>query len=330
VDHGGRTGVLLLQLGTPDAPTPEALKRYLREFLWDRRVVDLSRALWWPILNFQVLRTRPARSAHLYQKVWTTEGSPLAVITNAQVAGLTQALAAGGIHNVQVAAGMRYGNPSQASVAETLLREGCDRLLAVPMYPQYAGATTGSSLERLFSDLAPRRVVPPIRVVPPYYADSGYIGALAATVREAIAGDEPDHVLISFHGLPKRYAEEGDPYPEHCAATARALSAELGWPGDRVSVTFQSRFGREEWLKPYTDETLVQLAARRYRRLLVLCPGFTADCLETIEEMGITNRGLYEKAGGGEYRLVPCLNDHPAWISALHALVLRELQGWVP
>ena len=322
-----RTGILLLQLGTPDAPTSSALRRYLHEFLRDRRVVDLPRAQWLPILYFGVLPRRPARSARLYRKVWTAEGSPLAVITRAQADALASRLRADGVE-IHVAVGMRYGRPSIAAAVDELIGAGCDRLVALPMYPQYASATTGSSLERVFEVIGRRRVVPSVRTVPPYFEAPEYIGALVASVRDALGQWEPDHVLISFHGLPKRFADLGDPYPDHCHATARALAAGMDWPRDRVTTSFQSLFGREEWLKPYTDQTLRDLAARGISRLAVLCPGFTADCLETLEEMGMTNRELYEAAGGGEYRLVPCLNTHPAWIDAMAAIVQGELRGW--
>jgi ferrochelatase len=322
-----RTGVLLLQLGTPDAPTSGALRRYLHEFLRDRRVVDLPRAQWLPVLYLGVLPRRPARSARLYRKVWTAAGSPLAVITQAQADGLASRLCADEVE-IPVAVGMRYGRPSIAAAVDELIAAGCDRLVALPMYPQYASATTGSSLQRAFDVLGQRRVVPSVRTVPPYFDAPEYIAALAASVRDALGQWKPDHVLISFHGLPKRYADLGDPYPDHCRATARALATRMAWPADRVTMSFQSLFGREEWLKPYTDQTLRDLAARRIPRLAVLCPGFTADCLETLEEMGMTNRELYEAAGGGEYRLLPCLNEHPAWIDAMAAIVQRELRGW--
>lgn len=322
-----RTGVLLLQLGTPDAPTPGALRRYLHEFLSDRRVVDLPRALWWPILYLSVLPRRPARSARLYQKIWTADGSPLAVISNAQAAALAARLN-DGHESVRVAVGMRYGNPSIAAAVDELVDAGCDRIVALPMYPQYSSATTGSSVEQLFTVLGAKRVVPALRTVPPYFDSPEYIAALAASAREALGSWEPDHVVLSFHGLPKRYAELGDPYPAHCHATARALTAAMGWTPAAVTVSFQSLFGREEWLRPYTDETLRSLAARRLSRLAVLCPGFTADCLETLEEMGMTNREMYEAAGGGAYKLVPCLNTCPAWIDAMTSIVRRELRGW--
>ncbi len=322
-------GVMLLQLGTPDAPTVPALRRYLEPFLLDRRVIDLPRALWLPLLYLRILPTRPAQSARLYRKIWTDAGSPLAVITHAQASRLAERLDRVAPGRARVVVGMRYGNPSMASALEALTAAGCDRILAFPMYPQYASATTGSSLEELARLVAPRRVVPSIRIVPPYFEDAAYLDALAAVTREALGDWRPDHVLISFHGMPKRYAALGDPYPDHCHATARGFMERMAWTGEDTTVAFQSLFGREEWLRPYTAEKLQELAARRVARLATVCPGFTADCLETIEEMGMTNREMYEREGGGEYRLIPCLNDHPAWIDAMETITRRELQGWI-
>ena len=239
-----RAGIILLQLGTPSAPTTAAVRRYLRQFLSDRRVVDLPRALWWPILYLAVLTRRPPRSAHLYQQVWTDQGSPLLVTTEAQARGLEARLAAGRGGRIRVVVGMRYGEPSIRQAVATLVKDGVDRLLAFPMYPQYAGATTGSSLECLYQELATHRVVPSVRVVPPYYTDPAYIDALAAVTRASIAAApvKPDHLVISFHGIPKRYAEEGDPYPSHCADTARLLTRALAWPEGAATQSFQSRF----------------------------------------------------------------------------------------
>lgn len=324
------TGIVLLQLGTPDAPTPQALRRYLRQFLWDERVVDISRPVWWAVLNFAVLPRRPAKSAKLYASVWTPEGSPLAVTTMAQANALTAALAedSGGSAPVPVVVGMRYGNPSIERAVESLLEQGCDRILAFPMYPQYASATTGSSLEELFHRIAPKRVVPPVRVVPPYYEDPAYIGALVASAGRHFVDWMPDHIVLSYHGIPKRYAELGDPYPQHCEATTRAMAAALAWPADRLTMSYQSLFGREEWLRPYTDETLRELAGRGFERLAVFCPGFTADCLETLEEIGALGRRQYQEAGGGDYRLIPCLNVDDAWVAGMKAIATRELAGW--
>jgi len=323
----GRVGILLLQLGTPAAPTPAALKRYLREFLSDRRVVDLPRWQWWPILNLIVLQTRPRASAQLYQKVWTPEGSPLAVTTARQATLLESRLNASGA-NVRVVTAMRYGEPSIAAALAALGADGIDRLLAFPMYPQYAGATTGSSLERLFELARAMRVVPSIRVVPPYYADPDYVAALAAVARDSIAGrDAPELCLLSFHGLPARYAAEGDPYPTHCEASARLLAKALSWPATSFQTTFQSRFGREVWLQPYTDVTLEE-AGHAGKRVAVMCPGFTADCLETLEEIGIRGAEQFHEAGGKSFLRIPCLNEHPAWIDAMTTIARRELSGW--
>jgi ferrochelatase len=324
-----RTGILLQQLGTPDAPTPAALRRYLRQFLSDVRVVDLSRPLWWLILNLFVLTTRPARSAKLYASVWTPDGSPLAVTTEAQARALEARLAEmmGDTHPC-VAVAMRYGNPSTERAIAALRARGCDRLLAFPMYPQYASATTGSSLEEVLRVISPERVVPPVRVVPPYFADPAYIGALVESARRHFADWPPDHIVFSFHGIPKRYAELGDPYPRHCEATTRAFADALGWPMERLTMSYQSLFGREEWLRPYTDDTLKQLAGRGFDRLAVFCPGFVADCLETLEEIGTTGREQYHEAGGGDYRLIPCLNVDAAWVDGMRAIVTRELAGW--
>jgi ferrochelatase len=324
-----RTGILILQLGTPDAPTARALRRYLRQFLSDVRVVDISRPLWWLILNLFVLRTRPARSAKLYASVWTPEGSPLAVTTAAQARALEQRLAETmGDGHPHVAVAMRYGNPSTARAIESLRARGCDRFLAFPMYPQYASATTGSSLEDVMREIAPKRVIPPLRIVPPYFTDPAYIDALVQSARRNFADWMPDHIVFSFHGIPKRYAELGDPYPQHCESTTRAFAAALDWPMDRLTMSYQSLFGREEWLRPYTDETLKQLAGRGFERLAVFCPGFIADCLETLEEIGTLGKEQYHEAGGGDYRLIPCLNVDDAWVEGMRVIASRELAGW--
>ena len=320
-------GLLLLQLGTPSAPTTPALRRYLREFLSDRRVIDLPRWQWLPILYLIVLRTRPRASAELYRKVWTKDGSPLAAIS-ARQASLLESRLRGPGRQVRVAVAMRYGEPSIAAALKSFTDAGITRVVAFPMYPQYAGATTGSSLEKLFDVAKTLRVVPSIRVVPPYFADSRYVDALAAVARESLASlaQPPDVCLLSFHGLPARYAKEGDPYPEHCGVTAARLRDALGNAGE-LSLTYQSRFGREEWLQPYTDVTLEELG-RRGARVAVMCPGFTADCLETLEEIGIRGLEQYTHTGGRSFHRIPCLNDHPAWIDAMAAIAEQELGGW--
>jgi ferrochelatase len=325
---GPTAGVILLQLGTPDAPTTPALRRYLRQFLWDRRVVDLNRVLWWLILHGIILRTRPRASARLYQKVWTTGGSPLLVTSRAQAAALEVRLVSAGIR-ARVVVGMRYGNPSVAAALAGLQSEGIDRILAFPMYPQYAGATTGSSLEDLLETAGRQRVVPSVRVVPPYYDDAGYVNALAAVAREALAERPapPARLVMSFHGLPQRYADEGDPYPQHCRATALLVERALALPATKVELAFQSRFGREPWLQPYTDKRLEALGASG-DSVAVMCPGFTADCLETLEEIAIRGQEQFHETGGKDYQAIPCLNEHPAWLDAMAAIATRELQGW--
>jgi ferrochelatase len=324
-------GVILLQLGTPDAPTTAALKRYLREFLSDRRVVDLPRALWWPVLHGIVLRTRPRRSARLYQKIWRSEGSPLRVITRAQAAGLEQRLA-GTVRGtrIRVVAGMRYGRPSIAEALAQLFQAGVSRILAFPMYPQYASATTGSGLQQLLEDVRDRRVIPPMRVVPPYYDDPGYIAALADVAREALAAvpERPNRLLLSFHGLPKRFADLGDPYPGQCRATAELLESSLGAMADSVTLVYQSSGGRDAWLEPYTDKTLEALG-KAGAGVAVMCPGFTADCLETLEEIRLRGYEQFRSAGGRDYLAIPCLNEHPAWLDAMTAIARRELAGWI-
>jgi ferrochelatase len=305
VSHEPRVGILLIQLGTPDAPAPAALRRYLAQFLADRRVVDWPPVLWQPILHGIVLRTRPRRSARLYAKVWTAAGSPLAVYTALQAAALEGRLAAVGA-KVRVLVGMRYGEPS--------IRD----------------ATTGSSLERLFRELASRRVVPAVRVVPPYFDDPGYIDALAAVARQTLTAlpDPPDRVVFSFHGLPRRHVEAGDPYQHQCRETARLLGQRLALPPAEVQVVYQSRFGPEAWLEPYAEETFDALG-KAGMRIAVMCPGFTADCLETLEEIGMRGAERFRAAGGRSFHALPCLNDHPRWIDALTAIARRELSGWL-
>lgn len=313
-------GVLLLQLGTPEAPTTPALRRYLRQFLSDPRVIDLSRWVWLPILYGIVLQTRPRESAAEYAKVWKAEGSPLMVTSTRQAVLLEARLATLGIHAV-VKVAMRYGEPSTETAMRALEAAGVARIVALPMYPQYASATTGSSVEDVYRAAIRRRVVPPIAVVPPYFDADGYINALAMVTRSHLGDWEPDHIVLSFHGLPARYVCEGDPYADHCQTTADALCQLMGWPREKVTVSFQSRFGREVWLQPYTDATLTRLGQARTKRLAVLCPGFTADCLETLEEIGARERENFERSGGGEMRLVPCLNEAPIWIDAMASFV---------
>jgi len=327
-----RIGILVAQLGTPDAPTTAAVRRYLRQFLSDRRVVDLNPALWWLILNGIVLVTRPKKSAELYQKVWTENGSPLLVTSRNQAAGLQQRLQnLTSAVEVRVELAMRYGNPSTSFALARLRTWGADSLLLFPMYPQYSAATTASTYDDLFRELSLLRFVPTLRVVPPYYVDSHYIDSLARTVRDRIARmtSPPEKILLSFHGIPKRYATLGDPYPDHCMATAKALAAAMAWKDDDYLVTFQSRFGRESWLQPYTDVTLKELGSQGMKNILVLCPGFTTDCLETIDEIGNLGQEQFHSTGGGQLHLVECLNESADWLDAMASIARRELDGWI-
>jgi protoporphyrin/coproporphyrin ferrochelatase len=325
-----RIGILVAQLGTPDAPTTASVRTYLRQFLSDRRVVDLNRAIWLPILHGIVLNTRPAKSAELYRNVWTADGSPLMHITRRQAAGLQDRLSTNGVEfRAEVA--MRYGNPSTRSAIAKLIEWGAERILLFPMYPQYSAATTGSTYDEVFDELKRLRFIPALRVVPPYFQDASYIDVLAQSVRDRMAplAKKPDRILLSFHGIPQRYATLGDPYPEQCMATARSLAAAMGWTNDDYTVTFQSRFGREPWLQPYTDETLMTLGREGLKDVLVLCPGFTADCLETIDEIANLGHEQFRGAGGGSLHLVECVNDRADWLDAMTAIASRELAGWI-
>ncbi len=327
-----RIGILVAQLGTPDAPTTSAVRTYLRQFLSDRRVVDLNPALWWLILNGIVLTTRPQKSAALYQKVWTDEGSPLLVISRNQASGLQQRLQLEGSDvEIRVELAMRYGNPSTRFALDRLCSWGAEQILLFPMYPQYSAATSASTYDEVFRELSRLRFVPALRVVPPYCDDPDYIAVLATTVRERLAalGARPDKILLSFHGIPQRYATLGDPYPDQCFATAKALAEAMAWTDDDYLVTFQSRFGREPWLHPYTDETLKKLGAQGMKNLVVLCPGFIADCLETIDEIGNLGEEQFRSTGGGDLHLVPCLNDRADWLDTMATIARRELAGWI-
>jgi ferrochelatase len=323
-----RIGILLSQLGTPDAPETSALRRYLRQFLGDPRVVEINRVLWWLILNLFILPIRPRQSAALYKKVWTPQGSPLLTITRAQTEKLEKSL---GDDRIKVVPGMRYGNPSIRSAIEKLCEWGADRILVFPMYPQYAGATTASTYDEVFRWLPRRRVVPALRIVPPYYDHPAYIEAVAQITRECIESLpwKPDLIIQSFHGIPLRYVESGDPYRDQAEATAARIASSLGLKDDKWLLTFQSRFGREEWLQPYTDKTLMRLGKEGVHKVAVLCPGFTADCLETIEEIGGLGAEQFQEGGGEELRQIPCVNDHPAWIEGMKKIVLQELGGWM-
>lgn len=329
-----KVGVLVAQLGTPDAPTPRALRRYLAQFLSDMRVIDIHPLLWQPLLRLIILNRRPQRSARLYQRIWTDEGSPLLIHSQNQVKGVQERLG----EHYRVVLGMRYGKPSIQSAMQTLETEGIDRILVFPMFPQFSCATTGSVYDAVniaaYGRRSPflhdrKRNMPALRFVPPYYADQGYIGALTATIKETVARLQHNLVLFTFHGIPKRYVDEGDPYRRHCEITAEHLAAALGLPAKQWQVSFQSQFGREEWLQPYTEDTLRQLGKQGLESLVAVCPGFTADCLETLDEIGNEGAHQFSESGGGTFTLVPCLNAHPAWLDAMTAIVRRETLGWL-
>jgi ferrochelatase len=321
------TGVLLVQLGTPDAPTPAALRPYLRQFLGDPRVIEVPRFKWWLILNLFILPFRPRQSAAKYSRIWDPiTGSPLLHHTRLQTEALQKLLP-----DVPVAFGMQIGNPSVASVVNDLIDRGIERLIVIPMYPQYSATTTASATDVLFSALMKERRVPALRIVTSYYDHPAYLDAMTSLIRDELARLtwEPEHYLISFHGIPIRYAAAGDPYATQVKRTTAALVARLGWQRDRWSQSFQSLFGREEWLKPYTEATLIKLAKQGVRRVFVALPGFTADCLETLDEIGHEATEAFLHAGGENLHACPCLNEHPAWIEALRTIVLDEGRGWL-
>jgi ferrochelatase len=329
-DHATRprTAVLLVQLGTPAAPTAAALRPYLAQFLGDPRVVEIPRIVWWPILHGIILNTRPARSARKYASVWTDEGSPLMVNSVRQSKLLRGALGERG-HDVEVALAMRYGEPSIPEVMEGLRERNVTRLLVLPMYPQYSASTTATVFDEVARVLKGWRNVPELRWVRNFHDDDGYVDALAQRVRAAWERDgRGERLVMSFHGVPRRTLELGDPYHCECHATARRLAERLGLAKGEWVVTFQSRFGKAQWLQPYTEPTLQQLARDGVKRVDAICPGFVSDCLETLEEIAMEAKEAFVEAGGTEFRYIPCLNDSPAFIAGLSSLVERHLSGW--
>ena len=326
--HPPRVGVLLTNLGTPQAPTTAAVRRYLKEFLWDPRVVEIPRVAWWPILHGVVLNLRPRRSAALYRKIWMPEGSPLLVYSKRQALGLERRLRTYLGDEVRVVLGMRYGQPSIASGLEELKGAGCDRILILPLYPQYAASTTGSTFDALAKAWTRTRCVPAHRLVAGFHAHPDYIGALADSVRRYWQQQGQGRLLMSFHGLPKRSIDLGDPYHGACQETARLLAVALALQPSEYGVSFQSRFGAAEWLQPYTVPTLEAWARAGTERVDVICPGFPADCLETLEEIAIGGKDRFLAAGGKSFHYIPALNDEPGWIEALARIVLEQLHGW--
>ena len=320
-----RIGVLLINLGTPDEASPAAVRKYLGQFLSDRRVVEIPQLVWQPILRGIVLRTRPKKSAHAYRQVWTESGSPLAAITAAQAAALKGAFGPG----VAVDYAMRYGNPAIGARIAALKEAGCTRILLAPLYPQYCAATTATANDEAFRTLAAMRWQPAIRILPPYHGDRRYIGALKQSVEAQLAALDfaPDAILASFHGMPERTLQLGDPYHCHCQKTARLLSEALG---RELIVTFQSRFGRAKWLEPATDKMLAALPGRGATKVAILAPGFSADCLETLEELAIRGKQAFMAAGGEAFAYLACLNDSPGGVEMLRGIIGTELEGWVP
>lgn len=327
----GGVGVLIVNLGTPDAPTPAAVKRYLGEFLSDPRVIEIPQIVWQPILRGIILNTRPKKSARAYAKVWLDGGSPLAVITRRQAEGLQVRLGP----QVQVRHAMRYGTPSIAGELAALKEAGCERIVLAPLYPQYCAATTASVVDKAAQALAQMRWQPSLRTLPPYHDDPLYIDALASDIERQIGtlAFEPELLLLSFHGMPQRTLERGDPYHCHCRKTARLLDERLaqapGLGGMRIETSFQSRFGRARWLEPATDATLRAEAKAGTRRIAIAAPGFAADCVETLEELAIAGREQFISAGGSDYAALSCLNTSDAGMAMLEALIRRELSGWI-
>jgi protoporphyrin/coproporphyrin ferrochelatase len=319
-----KVGVLLVNLGTPDEPTAAAVKRYLKQFLSDRRVVEIPPLIWQPILRTVILNTRPQKSAEAYAKVWTDKGSPLAFFTAAQADALTATM--DGKADVRYA--MRYGNPSLADQLTAMKEAGCNRILIAPLYPQYSGATTGTVHDEAYATLTKMRWHPAIRMLPAYHDDAAYIGALKTSVEDSLARLDfvPDALVVSFHGMPERTLHLGDPYHCHCRKTARLLSEAMG---RELVVSFQSRFGRAKWLEPATDATLMRLAREGKTKVAIFAPGFSVDCLETLEELAIQGQEQFEEAGGTHYAYLPCLNDSETGMAMLETLIRRELSGWI-
>ncbi|MDP3699939.1 MAG: ferrochelatase [Hylemonella sp.] len=322
------TAILLCNLGTPDAPTPAALRRYLAEFLSDHRVVEIPKLIWWLILHGIILRLRPAKSAAKYATIWTPEGSPLRVWTEKQAQRLQAWMQQQG-QQVTVRYAMRYGNPSIASQLDALKAEGATRVLILPAYPQYSGTTTASVFDGVYHWAARTRTIPELRFINHYHDDAGYIAALAQRIRAYWQEHgQPDKLVLSFHGVPERTLHLGDPYHCECYKTARLLGQALGLSKEQYQVTFQSRFGKAKWLEPYTEPTLIQLAQSGVKRVDVACPGFTGDCLETLEEISQEAREAFLHAGGQDFHYIPCLNDSADWIEAMGRLSERHLAGW--
>jgi ferrochelatase len=330
-------GILLVNLGSPSGTDYWSMRRYLKEFLSDRRVIETPRLIWWPILNLIILSTRPSRRGKAYAAIWNNDRNeaPLKTITRAQAEALETAIDTGALalpkDLIRVAWAMRYGEPTIAEAIDRLQKQGCDRILLVPLYPQYAAATSASVCDKAFEALSSMRWQPTLRVAHPYFDKAAYIEALAASLRKELAklDFEPEVILASYHGIPRAYADRGDPYPAQCWETWRLLRDAMGYDEEKFRICFQSRFGPAEWLRPYTDETVKELAARGVKKLAVIMPGFATDCLETIEEIGIENRDYFLEGGGENFARIPCLNESEEGLSVILDVVKRELAGWI-
>ena len=332
-EHGSKdkTGVLITNLGTPDAPDAKSLKVYLNQFLSDPRVIEIPKFLWQIILKGIILQVRPRKSAANYKKIWTDNGSPLLDISNKQLSGIKKILSSK-YPNIEFALGMRYGNPSTQSKVREMVKEGCSKILFFPLYPHYAGATSATANDQFFRALMKEKWQPVIRVVEPYFEQPLYIDALAKSVEDAYAKKEikPDVLVCSYHGVPKRYLMQGDPYHCQCQKTTRLLKERLGWKDTDIITTFQSKFGPEEWLKPYTVEEVARLVEEENKKsIAVIAPAFSSDCIETLEEINEEIKESFEEAGGEEFTYIPCLNDNNAHISALSSLIEKNLSGWI-
>ncbi|HEV7292764.1 MAG TPA: ferrochelatase [Devosia sp.] len=325
-----KIGVVLLNLGTPDATDYLSVRRYLKEFLSDPRVIETNKLVWWPILNGVILSFRPQKSGHAYAQIWDKERneSPLRVITRAQTEKLAERMAGDG---VVVDFAMRYGNPSTKSVLERMQQQGCQKILLVPLYPQYSATTTATANDKAFDALKAMRWQPAVRTAPAYFEDSKYIQVLGDSIRDGVAAlpFEPDVVITSYHGMPVEYLKRGDPYHCQCYKTTRLVREYLDWPKEKLMVTFQSRFGPTQWLEPYTDVTLEELPKKGVKKVAILAPAFSADCIETLEEIAMQGKETFMEAGGEEFAYIPCLNDSPAGMDMIEAMVRRELGGWI-
>jgi len=325
-----KVGILLINLGTPEAPTAGALRPYLKEFLSDPRVIEIPRLVWWPILNLIILNTRPKKSAEKYAQIWTNEGSPLLSHTEKQTKLLQGYLGERTRTPMVVDFAMRYGTPSVDSVLKKMTAQGCDRILVIPLYPQYASSSTATALDAVFASFAQMRNQPALRTIKHYHDHPGYIAALAQSINDYwMQNGRPDKLVMSFHGVPRFSLDKGDPYHCECQKTGRLLAEQLGLKPEQYVLTFQSRFGRAEWLKPYTQATLENLGKSGTRRVDVVCPGFVADCLETLEEIAMECRRAFLAKGGKEFHYIPCLNERPDWIRALTDIALANLGAWL-